>query len=48
MADNGTVLWTFPSVEEAQQVCRDWYLVQSQGSESADYAECRDPVVQVA
>jgi len=27
MADNGTVLWTFPSVEEAQQVCRDWYLV---------------------
>ena len=28
MADNGAVLWTFPSVEEAQKVCRDWYLLQ--------------------
>ena len=48
MADNGAVLWTFPSVEEAQQVCRDWYLVQIQGSESADYVDCRDPMVRVA
>ena len=36
MADNGAVLWTFPSVEAAQQVCRDWYLVQIQGCEPDD------------
>lgn len=28
MADNGAVLWTFDSVESAQQVCRDWYRLQ--------------------
>jgi len=48
MADNGAVLWTFPSVEEAQQVCRDWYLLQIQGNESADPIACRDPEVKVA
>ena len=36
MADNGAVLWTFPSVDEAQKVCRDWYLVQIQGAEPDD------------
>ena len=28
MSDNGTVLWTFHNVEEAQQVCREWYRIQ--------------------
>jgi len=43
MADNGAVLWTFPSVEEAQQVCRDWYQVQASGREGN--IECLDPMV---
>lgn len=34
MAKNGAVLWTFPSVGEAQQVCRDWYQVHK---EDVDY-----------
>lgn len=29
MADNGAVLWSFSSVEEAQQVCREWYNLQA-------------------
>jgi ABC-type multidrug transport system ATPase subunit len=28
MSDHGTVLWTFHNVEEAQEVCREWYRVQ--------------------
>ena len=28
MSDNGTVLWTFHSVEEAQAVCKEWYRIQ--------------------
>lgn len=28
MSENGTVLWTFHSVEQAQEVCREWYRVQ--------------------
>ena len=36
MADNGAVLWTFASVDEAQKVCRDWYLVQIRGEEPSD------------
>jgi hypothetical protein len=36
MADNGAVLWTFGSVEEAQKVCRDWYLVQVREEEAVD------------
>jgi hypothetical protein len=43
MADNGAVLWTFPNVEEAQRVCRDWYSLQA-ASGSADTA-CLDPLV---
>ena len=43
MADNGAVLWTFPSVEEAQQVCRDWYQVQASGR--VGNVECLDPMV---
>jgi len=27
MAKNGAVLWTFCSVEEAYNVCRDWYQI---------------------
>jgi len=45
MADNGAVLWTFPSVEDAQKVCEEWYLLQIEGNESADYIDCLDPVV---
>ena len=30
MAKNGVVLWTFHSVEEAQQVCRYWYQVHEE------------------
>lgn len=30
MAKNGAVLWTFPGVGEAQQVCRDWYQVHEE------------------
>ena len=33
MAKNGAVLWTFPSVSEAQQVCRDWYQVYEECGE---------------
>lgn len=36
MADNGAVLWTFGSVEEAQKVCREWYLLQVRRDDSAD------------
>lgn len=28
MSDNGTILWTFHNVEEAQKVCSEWYRVQ--------------------
>lgn len=28
MAENGSILWIFHSVEEAQAVCREWYRVQ--------------------
>lgn len=28
MSDNGTVLWTFHTVEEAQEVCREWFQIQ--------------------
>ena len=28
MSDNGTILWTFHNVEEAQKVCSQWYRVQ--------------------
>lgn len=34
MSDNGTVLWTFYSVKEAQEVCREWYQVHE---EDIDY-----------
>jgi len=34
MAENGTVLWTFASVEEARRVCNEWYRVQG---EQVDY-----------
>lgn len=34
MADNGAVLWTFGSVEEARKVCDEWYRVQG---EKVDY-----------
>jgi len=43
MADNGAVLWTFPSVEEARQVCRDWYRMQE--IEQRAHGECLDPMV---
>jgi len=43
MADNGAVLWTFPSVEEAQRVCREWYSLQTEGR--PDYDCCLDPLV---
>lgn len=29
MTAMGQVLWTFPTVEEAAQACRDWYSVNS-------------------
>lgn len=28
LAENGTVLWTFSSAEEAEKVCMNWYHVQ--------------------
>ena len=28
MTDNGQVLWTFPSKNEAYEVCREYYAVQ--------------------
>jgi hypothetical protein len=28
MAENGTVLWTFHNIEEARNVCREWYKAQ--------------------
>lgn len=34
MADNGAVLWTFSSLEEARKVCDEWYKVQG---EQVDY-----------
>ena len=34
MTKTGAVLWTFYSVEDAQQVCRDWYQVHQ---EDVDY-----------
>ena len=27
MTDNGVVLWTFCSVEDARQACREWYAM---------------------
>ena len=30
MAENGAELWTFLSVAEAENVCRDWYNVQGE------------------
>jgi hypothetical protein len=33
MADNGTVLWTFSSVEEARRVCEEWYQAQDDKSD---------------
>lgn len=45
MADNGAVLWTFSSVDEAQKVCRDWYLVQVQGEASNDRPDDLDLMV---
>jgi hypothetical protein len=34
MTKTGAVLWTFHSIEDAQQVCRDWYQVHQ---EDVDY-----------
>ena len=28
MSENGTILWTFHNVDEAQKVCKEWYQVQ--------------------
>jgi len=28
MSENGTVLWTFHNVEQAKEVCLEWYRVQ--------------------
>lgn len=28
MQENGTILWTFHNVQEAQKVCREWYRIQ--------------------
>lgn len=28
MLENGTILWTFHNVEEAQKVCIEWYRIQ--------------------
>jgi hypothetical protein len=28
MSEDGVVLWTFPTLEEARRVWRDWYSVQ--------------------
>ena len=30
MVKNGAALWTFCSVEEARQVCRDWYNIHKE------------------
>jgi hypothetical protein len=30
MAENGTVLWTFASAEEAENVCKNWSEVQDE------------------
>ncbi|NOX75059.1 MAG: hypothetical protein GXP17_00240 [Gammaproteobacteria bacterium] len=43
MADNGTVLWTFSSVDEAQRVCREWYSMQADNVQRS--AGCLDPMV---
>ena len=36
MLEDGTVLWTFSSVDEARKVCDEWY--KSQGSQEVDYS----------
>ena len=28
MTEDGVVLWTFPNVDEARKVWRDWYKIQ--------------------
>ena len=43
MADNGTVLWTFASVEEARNVCRDWYSAHEESLEV--YGDVQDPMM---
>lgn len=43
MANNGAVLWTFTSVEEAQRVCRDWYNLQAASNEQE--GSLLDPLV---
>jgi hypothetical protein len=35
MLGDGTVVWTFTSVEEARKVCSEWY--QRQGSGESEY-----------
>ena len=31
LSEDGVVLWTFPTIEEARKVWHDWYRVQQDG-----------------
>ena len=42
MTDNGVVLWTFSSVEDAQSACRDWYNMHDENIEC--YTNVQEPL----
>ena len=42
MADNGTVLWTFATVEDAERACYDWYNLHEDNVEC--YTNVQEPL----
>jgi hypothetical protein len=45
MTENGEVVWTFGSIEEARQACSEWYSAHSDDADCQDEADTGDPSI---
>ena len=45
ITENGQVVWTFGSVEEARETCKQWYSADSEDLQLDDVSDTGDPSV---